>query len=147
MTKYALDTNLYVRAFRSESGALELERFFGAFAPGTYLSSIVLHELLAGANTEEKVRQIEESIARPLKRTRRTFAPSHTAWQRAGEVLAQMAREEGLEVGRVPKSFVHDVLLALSCREAGVTLVTDNGKDFERIARYIDFQFVGPWPG
>lgn len=147
MRKYALDTNLYIRAFRSESGALELEHFFGTFAPSTYLSSIVLHEVLAGANTEDKVRQIEASIARPLKRTGRLFAPSHAAWERAGEVLARMAREEGLEIGRAPKSFVHDVLLALSCRESGVILVTGNGKDFERIGRYVDFQFVAPWPG
>jgi predicted nucleic acid-binding protein len=145
--KYALDTNVYIRAFRSESGALELERFFSSFTPSTYLSSVVLHELLAGANTEEKVRQIEESIARPLKRTGRLFAPSPATWERAGEVLARMAREEHLEVGRVPKSFVHDLLLAVSCRESGVVLVTGNEKDFERIGRYVGFEFVAPWPG
>lgn len=147
MRKYALDTNLYVRAFRSESGALELERFFVTFAPAIHLSSVVLHELLAGANTVEKARQIKASIARPLERRGRLFAPSHAAWGRAGEILARMAREEGLEVGRLPKSFVHDVLLALSCRESGVGLVTGNAKDYERIGRYVDFQCAAPWPG
>ena len=44
------------------------------------------------------------------------------------------------------KSFGNDVLLALSCREAGLVLVTDNGRDFERIARVVPFDFVAPWP-
>ena len=53
MRKYVLDTNLYVnvRAFRSEEGAAELERYYADFTPNTYLSSIVLHELLVGAST------------------------------------------------------------------------------------------------
>jgi predicted nucleic acid-binding protein len=31
-------------------------------------------------------------------------------------------------------------------REAGVVLVTDNLRNFERIQRRAPFQFVGPWP-
>ena len=58
-----------------------------------------------------------------------------------------MAREEGFEVGRLSQSFANDVLLALSCREAGCVLVTDNERDFERIRRYVKFDFVRPWPG
>jgi len=46
----------------------------------------------------------------------------------------------------VSKSFGNDVLLALSCREAGLVLVTDNRRDFERIARVAPFDFVDPWP-
>jgi hypothetical protein len=38
-----------------------------------------------------------------------------------GDVLAKMARDEGLEVSRVSKAFGNDILLALSCREAGCT--------------------------
>ena len=58
-----------------------------------------------------------------------------------------MARTEGLEIGRLSKSFANDVLLALSCRETGCVLVTDNERDFARIRRYVQFDFVKPWPG
>ena len=58
-----------------------------------------------------------------------------------------MARQEGLEVARVSKAFANDVLLALSCREAGCVLVTDNERDFSRIRRFIQFEFMKPWPG
>lgn len=57
-----------------------------------------------------------------------------------------MARKDGLEPGRVSKSFANDVLLALSCREAGCILVTENDRDFRRIKRFVQFEYVAPWP-
>lgn len=146
MRKFVLDTNLYIRAIRNRAGALELEQFYSVFTPDTYLSSIVLHELLVGATTPAKARQIEEELARPLKRTGRVITPSHAAWESAGEALAQMARDGKLDLRSMPKSLVNDVLLATSCRESGVTLITENVRDFERIRRYIRLEFVEPWP-
>lgn len=146
MRKYALDTHLYVRAFRERAAAEALERFYVSFAPVAYLSSVVLHELLAGAATAAKMKQIHEHMARPFGRSGRIVTPSHGAWEASGAALARLAREEGLEVRRVPKSFVHDLILAASCREAGVTLITENTRDFARIARVIPLRFVAPWP-
>ncbi|MFW6089993.1 MAG: type II toxin-antitoxin system VapC family toxin [Gemmatimonadota bacterium] len=146
MRKYALDTKLYVHAFRDAARAREFEVFFNAFTPSTYLSTIVLHELLAGSNTNEKAREIERWVAGPLERVGRVFTPSHECWRRAGDALARMAREGKVDLRRVPKSFGFDVLLAVSCRESGVTLVTEDGGDFERIQRYVQFEFVPPWP-
>jgi predicted nucleic acid-binding protein len=57
-----------------------------------------------------------------------------------------MARDEGLELARVSKAFANDVLLALSCREAGCVLVTGNTRNFGRIRRFAPFDFVSPWP-
>jgi predicted nucleic acid-binding protein len=51
-----------------------------------------------------------------------------------------------LEVARLSKAFGNDVLLALSCREAGLVLVTDNRRDFERIHRRVPFSFMDRWP-
>lgn len=146
MKKYVLDTNLYIRAFRSRQSAAELRDFVFSFTPGIYLSSVVLHELLVGASTPAKARQIQHDIARPLKRTGRLVTPSHAAWETGAGVLSRMAREERLELRRVPKSLVHDVLIAVSCREAGVIVVTDNTTDFARIRRFAHFEFLEPWP-
>ena len=55
-----------------------------------------------------------------------------------------MARKEGLAIGRVSKAFANDVLLALSCREAGCVLVTGNERDFQRIGRHVPFDYVKP---
>ena len=60
--------------------------------------------------------------------------------------IAEMARKDGLEQARVSKAFANAVLLAVSCREAGCVLVTDNERDFARIRRFVQFEFVGSWP-
>ena len=70
----------------------------------------------------------------------------YVAWKQSGDVLRELARREGLVLRGVSKSFGNDILLAVSCREAGVTLVTDNLGDFQRISRIFPFQFLGPWP-
>ena len=74
------------------------------------------------------------------------MTPSAQAWEDSGDVLAQLAQRKGLDLSRLSKAFGSDVLLALSCREAGIVLVTDNERDFERIARIVAFDFVKPWP-
>lgn len=146
MKKFVLDTNLYLRAFRSQDGAKELERYFAEFTPNTYVSSIVMHELLVGASTTAKARQIREHLLGPLTRDGRVITPSHSAWEQAGSAIAVMARSEARELRNVPKSFVNDFLLAASCRESGTTLVTDNTADFELILKYLRHEHIAPWP-
>lgn len=146
MRKYALDTNLYIQAIRDVGAAEELQSFFSTFAPATYLSSIVLHELLVGATGAAKAREIREVVASPFRRTRRILTPTADAWEVAAVAIASMARREKRELRTLPKSLVNDYLLAASCRESGVILVTQNVADFESIKRYIKVQFTPPWP-
>jgi len=72
--------------------------------------------------------------------------PSFRAWQMSGDVLARLAQNERLDLGRVTKAFGNYILLALSCREAGMTVVTRNTRDFARIQRVVPFPFLAPWP-
>ena len=146
MKKYVLDTNLYVKAFRSQEGAKELESYFTDFTPNTYLSSVVFHELIVGASTPSKIRQIREDLLGPLTRAGRVITPSHSAWDQAGSSIAVMARKERRELRSFPKSLVNDFLLAASCRESGATLVTDNTADFKLIQKYLGHEHVAPWP-
>lgn len=145
--KYSLDTQLFINAFRDPSANDLLQRFHRAFAPFEYLSVVVAQELRAGVRRNGDLRLLERHVLNVFERAGRTFTPSANAWHRSGDLLSAMARGEGLEVGRLSKSFANDVLLALSCREAGCVLVTDNERDFERIRRYVKFDFVRPWPG
>ncbi len=146
MKKFVLDTNLYVRAFRSKDGAKDLERYFSEFTPNTYVSSVVMHELLVGASTTAKARQVREDLLGPLTRAGRVITPSHSAWEQAGSAIAVMARSEARELRSVPKSLVNDFLLAASCRESGTTLVTDNTADFDLIRKYLRHEHMAPWP-
>lgn len=144
--RYVLDTNLFVRAFRDPAANAELQHFHQFFAPFEYLSAVVAQELRAGARTPGDQRQLERSVLDLYARRERVITPSTQTWHASGDLLAALARREGLELGRVSKAFGNDVLLALSCREQGLVLVTDNQRDFARIARLAPFTFVDPWP-
>ncbi len=144
--KYVLDTQLYIRGFREPGANDALQEFHRSFAPFEYMSVVVAQELRSGAPATRERQALERCVLNVFERTRRLIAPSVRAWHSSGDVLAEMAREEGLEVSRVSKAFGNDILLALSCREAGCTLVTDNGRDFTRIRRFVPFEFVPPWP-
>ena len=145
--KFALDTQLFIDAFRDPTANEALQRFHRAFAPFEYLSVVVAQELRAGVRRERDRKALERNVLSVFERSGRTFAPSASAWHRSGDLLSDMARKEGLEIGRVSKSFANDVLLALSCREAGCVLVTENERDFQRIRRHVSFDYVRPWPG
>ena len=145
--KYVLDTQLYIQGFRERAANEALQQFHRAFAPFEYLSVIVAQELRAGIRRPKDLRTLDRHVLRVYERAGRTITPSAAAWHKSGDLLAGMASEEGLEIARVSKAFANDVLLALSCREAGCVLVTDNQRDFRRIRRLIDFEFVKPWPG
>lgn len=145
--RYVLDTQLFINAFRDPAANEALERFHRAFAPFEYLSVVVAQELRAGVRREQDRKALERHVLNVFERSGRTFAPSADAWHRSGDLLSEMMQMQGLEFGRVSKSFANDVLLALSCREAGCVLVTENQRDFQRIRQHVRFDFVRPWPG
>jgi predicted nucleic acid-binding protein len=145
--KYVLDTQLFIDAFRDQTANEALQQFHRGFAPFEYFSVVVAQVLRAGVKRTGDRKALERNVLDLFERSGRMFAPSASAWHRSGDVLADMAREEGLDIGRVSKSFANDVLLALSCREAGCVLVTKNDRDFHRIRRHVSFEFVKPWPG
>lgn len=145
--KYVLDTQLFIDGFRVPASNEALIQFHRLFAPFEYFSVIVAHELRSGVRRPKDRRALERHVIGVFERAGRVITPSASAWHRSGDLLSDMARKEGLEVGRLTKAFGNDVLLALSCREAGCVLVTDNERDFQRIRRFVAFEFVKPWPG
>jgi predicted nucleic acid-binding protein len=145
--KYVLDTQLFIDAFRHPVANEALQRFHAAFSPFEHLSVIVAQELRAGVKRPQDRKALERNVLTIFERAGRTITPSADAWHRCGDLLAEMGRQEGLEIARVSKAFANDVLLALSCREAGCVLVTDNERDFRRLRRCIEFDFTKPWPG
>ena len=145
--KYVLDTQLFIQAFRDPGANVALQQFHRVFAPFEYFSVIVAQELRAGIQRPQDRKSLEKNVLRVFARASRTITPSADAWHRSGDVLAELARKEGLEIARVSKAFANDVLLALSCREAGCVLVTDNRRDFQRIRQFVQFEFTEPWPG
>ena len=144
--KYVLDTRIFINAFRDAAASDALQQFHRGYAPFEHLSVIVAQELRAGVMGAADRKALERHVLDLFDRAGRIVTPSAAAWHRSGDVLAAMAKRDGLELTRVSKAFANDVLLAASCREAGCVLITENSRDFARIRRFIDFEFVAPWP-
>jgi predicted nucleic acid-binding protein len=61
-------------------------------------------------------------------------------------VLADVLRDLSAEENYAQPSLVHDALLAASCRESGVTLITRD-HDFGRFKSLLrGWRFLAPWP-
>jgi predicted nucleic acid-binding protein len=134
--KYALDTNVYVAAGGSAPAAAALKDFLRTHLARTFLSAVVVQELRVGARTQDQVSAVESGIIEPFMRRGRVFAPSARAFHECGRILADLITREGLAYADAKRSLVNDVLIATSCREQGITLVTSD-RDFDRIARYL----------
>jgi predicted nucleic acid-binding protein len=63
-----------------------------------------------------------------------------------GTTLRWLHEHEGLELKRVKRSFIFDVLIAHSCRELGATLISRNISDLDRIAQVFTFDYAPPFP-
>jgi predicted nucleic acid-binding protein len=145
--RYVLDTNIYIAADRDALKSDGLVAFYSAFLPVTYFHAVVAQELLLGATTARGGTLIRKAYVRPFQSRGRIVTPTFANWARSGEVIGQLVHERVISPGDFGRSFLNDVLLAVSCRTAGLTLVTNNLVDFERIRRVERFDFCPPWPG
>jgi predicted nucleic acid-binding protein len=53
---------------------------------------------------------------------------------------------EGLELRRMPRGFMLDILIAYRYRENGALLISSNARDFQRINRIFAFDWTLPFP-
>ena len=144
--KYTLDTNIFVDGFRNEQAQAEIFAFFDRELPFTYLSAVVMQELAAGARTAQAARDVQEGVFDLFERRRRLFAPSAAAFAESGRVLAAVAAREGWRLLDEKPSLLNDLLIAASCREQGITLITKD-VDFKRLSPFVmGFRYAVPWP-
>ncbi len=143
--KYVLDTNCYIDADHDPTLKAALEAFSYAAAPFLYLSAVTGAELQMSVS--EQVRQaIDTEIVQPFRRRRRIVTPSAASWEALGTTLSWLHQHEGLELKRVKRSFIFDILIAHSCRELGATLISSNIPDLDRIAQVLTFDYAPPFP-
>lgn len=141
---WALDTNVYIEALRNRAELMELKAFLRDAGGRVVVNAVVAMELHAGARTEEDVADLRALIGAYRERGL-LLRPGLDAFLQAGRVLAALRLPTRVAAGGT--SIVADALLAASCREAGVVLVTRNAHDFVRIQRQLrGFRFVAPWP-
>ena len=137
MPPVMFDSSIYIAALRiRHDAALELRRLAGG--EPIWLSSVVLEELYAGASV--KNRHILERFERDFDRAGRFLVPNLKDWAQAGKVLALVAAEYDFEqIGR--GRLTNDALIAMSAARTGVTVITANARDFEKLAKFRRFSW------
>ena len=137
MRPVLFDTSIYITALRiGNDAALSLRRIAGGAA--VWLSSVVLEELYAGVSLRD--RHIVERLERDFHRARRIVVPNLTDWTQTGTVLARLAaRYDYEQIGK--GRLTNDALIAMSAGRLGITVITANARDFEKLAEFRPFQW------
>ncbi len=124
MLKYMLDTNIVIYVIKRRP--VEVLHIFNSHVGQLCISSITLAELLHGAEksarVEHNLRQVEDFVSRLDVLDYGIKAAAHY-----GDIRANLERK-GLTIG------VNDLHIAGHARSEGLTLVTNNLQEFERVA-------------
>jgi tRNA(fMet)-specific endonuclease VapC len=123
MLKYMLDTNIVIYVIKRRP--IEVMELFNLHAGQMCISSITLAELLHGAEKSSKpehnMRQVEDFVSRLEVLEYGVKATSHY-----GDIRAVL-EHKGTPIG------VNDFHIAGHARSEGMTLVTNNLREFERV--------------
>lgn len=127
-----LDTSVYIENFRSGRFSLELLR-----SPWIIrCSAVVIHELRRGAKAI-----LELQFVSDLAKNVRIITPSEHHWIESGEIISLISKKNGFGPAKM-RELAFDVLIALSAREIGATLITCNRRDFAEIRKHKVFNVL-----
>jgi predicted nucleic acid-binding protein len=142
-----LDTNVFIEAERNPDELARLKAFTQENAANLYLSTVVMHELLAGVADPRDQAAVERHLLAPYPIDLRLVHTDERVWKEAAEIYRVLRFERAGNDDRVKlSSFWHDILITASCRSIGATLVTFNGKDFDAINDVNGFRYTTPFP-
>jgi predicted nucleic acid-binding protein len=137
--KVLLDTNIFIGYLRA---GLHAEWVFGRVRNTVrFLSAIVLMELRFGADTPQRKRAVD-GIQRAFP-SGRVIAPTPLVFEYAGRAFRALHGDgAGLQDRLGP---LNDLLIALTARQIGATVVTNNLAEFRRIAARVQgLRIVAP---
>ena len=136
MERIVIDTNVYVDWLNEgQHEAILFQR-----EDVKYLSAVVLMELSAGAFSARDRRLVRE-VASAFAKVDRILLPTVTIYEEAGDLLRRLQESRGYTVASA-YGLVNDVLIALSARSIGATVITQNERDFVAIQTIRPFKLA-----
>lgn len=124
MLKYLLDTDICIYAIKARPESVRAA--FNANAGRMAISAVTLYELAFGAENSQNVERnlgVVEAFAARLE----VLPFDAAAAVQAGQIRAELARA-GTPIG------AYDLMIAGHARAQGLILITNNGREFERVA-------------
>jgi len=136
MERVVIDTNIYLDWLNEgQHEAILFQR-----EAVKYLSAVVLMELSAGAFSTRDRRLVRE-VTSAFAKVGRILVPSVTIYEEAGDMLRRLQESRGYTVASA-YGLVNDVLIALSARSIGATVITQNERDFVAIQSIRPFKLA-----
>jgi predicted nucleic acid-binding protein len=77
----------------------------------------------------------EAALLKALERNYPSFTPTEKNWVESGQVLSKLQADRGFSPDKLLDLYF-EVLIALTARTQGATLIKSNRSDFEMIANY-----------
>lgn len=130
MTWAILDTNVYIGHWHGglyEDVLAEVRRAFIVRH-----SAVVLSELRRGART----RAAETVVQSLFERASVVWEPLSSDWWEAGKLIRKLGDSGNWDRNK-RRDFQNDVLIALTARRHGATVVTANREEFELLSREV----------
>lgn len=87
---------------------------------------------------DRHTRRLVQEMIRPMERAGRLVTPTFADWVDASDVVAAIEETDRRWRSKLPL-LANDVLIALSARRIGATVVTYNAQDFELIRAHREF--------
>jgi predicted nucleic acid-binding protein len=125
-----LDTSILVDDLRTGRPGRKIESLTGLLRT----SAVVLAELWRGAT-----QPAEREFLRALTRRYPILTPTEKNWLESGRILETIRSDRGFAPEKL-RDLHFDVLIALTARSYGASLITSNRRDFELIHRYCKFK-------
>jgi len=125
------DTSVLIDGLRSGRHQQRIQSIRGLIRT----SAVVLAELWRGAT-----RTAEREFLRTLGRNHPVLTPTENNWLESGQILGKMRPDLSLTADGL-RNLHFDVLIALTARSHGATVITSDRDDFEVINHYRKFKF------
>ena len=117
--------------------------------PGFRMTAVVLQELTAGAASDKEVK-LWNQVQKIREKDGTLLVPNAEDWWMAGKVLNSLLRGlKSANKGKTPKlsndeiqRIIRDTLIARVCKRDGITLVTDNLEDFNKIKKFCNVKII-----
>ena len=131
MHRIVIDTNLFIDWLNDGKYG---EIFFQREAV-KFLSAVVMMELHTGARSR-KDRRVLDGVTATFAKADRILLPSQTVYRESGQVLSDLMPSQLNKAALL----TNDILIALSARSIGATVLTKNGRDFLAIQHVRPFR-------
>jgi predicted nucleic acid-binding protein len=126
------DTSIFIDHLRTNKFSNNFQNLNGIIRN----SAVVLSELARGATKEA-----ERGFVSTLAKNHPILTPTEKNWLESGEIVSTIYKDKGFSPEKL-RDLHFDVLIALTARNYGATVITSDRMDFELIKAYRGFNIA-----